>query len=171
MKRKGFSRLVSLNRIFCFCFLYSFLALLVSLFFESRGALPCRFCESQRALLFAGLAISFSGFFFRKKRVFGVALSAVFLIGSAVSLWHFFIQSGFLQDPCLVPKGVDSMEKFASLIHSKSPCSKSGINLLGLPASFYNFFVCLFAFSLLFRGVLRRKKWGDPLRLEKEGAL
>lgn len=99
---------------------------------------PCSLCKLQRIPYF--FILMFSGIAFASK-FSKVAISFIqfgFLVGLSLAIYHLLVISGFLADPCSVPKGVATIEDFQRLLDAPLPCSKTTWNILGIPLAVYN---------------------------------
>ena len=153
---------ISKNRLFFFLLSLSIFILLVSYGNEfSEKIKPCKLCRLQRLPHIAVIIICIFGYLSSHKEFSIKGLQTCFLLGLFLSLYHIAILYGYLSDPCKVPPQTLNKDSYFSMIEAGFSCSKSSLNILKFPASFWNALICFMNFSL----ITSKKKQGLKPRL------
>ncbi len=161
VKCERIENMIASNRLFLASLLISSTLLFSSYVYELIWDIkPCNLCILQRISIAGILIISLIGYLSPTKllliRVVIIPISFCFLLAG----YHWLVQAGILNDPCLVPKNITSLKEFKLALNSPLPCSSISWSLLGLPASAFNFFTSgtlLTAFAIRIRHILRQE--------------
>jgi disulfide bond formation protein DsbB len=97
------------------------------------GMPPCRMCIWQRWLWGAVFAAVLTGSIGipPKIKAYGPPLALIALCG--ISAFHSAAVLGWITIPCPAP-AVNSMAEFEAMLTLPSPCSRSALSVLGIPA-------------------------------------
>ena len=144
--------LLSQNRIFILCLVFSIFALALSYCSQYIWEIePCRLCKFQRIPWAANLIFSGSALLFSFKKTSLLLAKIACLLSVLLAAWHLLIWGGILSDPCGVPTNIHSLEDFENMLETSPPCTKAALKILGIPISGYNLFFSLFFFFLFLR--------------------
>lgn len=138
---------------FLFLLFASILAITLSLFAQfGLKHPPCKLCYLQRLpyLLIALSSLAGLASHSHKQALFA---TLVFLVLSCIlGLYHLFIQTGLLPDPCTSPVNIQTPEAFLALLQGPPPCSVKTWSIFNIPISGYNalFSGCLLLVSIAF---------------------
>ena len=133
-----------------FIFLVSIIALVSAFFIEYfLGHQPCNLCVLERIPYFLAIIIVLLNFkFIQFERFFILLLAIIFLAGTILSLYHFGIEQGFIQESlvCDLKNGSNllSKEEILKQLQEKSvSCKDVTFKIFGLSLTSYNILISL----------------------------
>jgi len=145
LKNEGIAINLSANRSLIIAFAISCLALSFSFGAEYLASIKaCNLCKLQRIPFFVILTISAIGIFLNIKKQTLVCISIFALISMLFGTYHFFVQQGFVKDPCKVQK-VENLADFHRILEAKTPCAEK-LSIFKVPIPVFNIigsFLCL----------------------------
>ena len=118
---------------------------------------PCLMCRLQRIPFALLIVNSYLGMVTSCKVGFFRVVQICLLLGGVLGLGHYLIQIGALPDPCVVQKGLSSVQEFSQLLTSPK-CSDVSWKILGMPVSLINAVVCFGMLGISIRGNRRMRK-------------
>ena len=140
----------SKNLLLKLIFLISIIALASAFFIEYKlGHQPCYLCILERIpYLLAILLILLNFKFNHLEKYFLISLAIVFFIATILSLYHFSIEQGFIQESmvCDLKSGSNllSKEDILKQLQEKSvSCKDVTFKILGLSLTTYNILISL----------------------------
>ena len=140
----------SKNLLIKLIFLISIVALISAFFIEYKlGHQPCNLCILERIpYLLAILLILLNYKFNHLEKYFLILLSIVFFIATILSLYHFGIEQGFIQESmvCDLKSGSNllSKEDILKQLQEKSvSCKDVTFKIFGLSLTTYNILISL----------------------------
>ena len=141
----------SKNLLIKFIFLISTIALASAFFIEYKlGHQPCNLCILERIpYLLAIILILLNYKFNHLEKYFLILLAIVFFIATILSLYHFGIEQGFIQESmvCDLKNGSNllSKEEILKQLQEKSvSCKDVTFKIFGLSLTTYNILISLF---------------------------
>lgn len=150
-------------RIF-FILISSFLILsssiLISYFWSIH---PCKFCKIQKFLYLAIICITPFGFNIRLQKFVRFSISSILIIGFCISLFHFLIQLGLVDDQCKADFEINNINDYSNFLKNKPvPCSDFGISFFGIPSTVFNMIFLSFSFLLINNNLIKKCKCSLP---------
>ena len=117
------------------------------------GYQPCNLCVIERFPYALAIIILFLHYNFKKDQIFySVLLILVFLFSTLISIYHFGIEQGFIDESKLcLSENLDSITKediLNSLQELRISCKDVAFKIFGLSLTTYNIFISLFMFLL-----------------------
>tara|TARA_B100001093_G_C26415899_1_gene837622 strand:+ start:117 stop:602 length:486 start_codon:yes stop_codon:yes gene_type:complete len=117
------------------------------------GYQPCNLCVIERFPYGLAIIILFLNYKFKKDQIFySVLLILVFLFSTLISIYHFGIEQGFIDESNLcLSENLDSITKediLNSLQELRISCKDVAFKIFGLSLTTYNIFISLFMFLL-----------------------
>ncbi len=117
------------------------------------GFKPCNLCIIERIPYLLSLIILTLNYNFRKNQVFfSVLLMLIFLFSILISIYHFGIEQGFIDESTLCKsKNLDLITKediLNSLNELSVSCKNVAFKIFGLSLTTYNIFVSILMFLL-----------------------
>ncbi len=141
---------LSKKNLFTGIFLISFIALVSAYLIEYiLGHQPCNLCVYERIPYFLAIFIVLINYKYDKlEKYFILLLAIIFLIATALSLYHLGIEQGFIQESllCDLKKGaniVDKNEILKQLQQKNISCKDVTFKIFGLSLTSYNIIICL----------------------------
>ena len=140
----------SKNLLIKFIFFVSIIALVSAFFIEYvLGHQPCNLCVLERIPYLLAIIIVFLNYkFILFEKFFILLLTIIFLAGTALSLYHFGIEQGFIQESlvCDLKNGSNllSKEEILKQLQEKSvSCKDVTFKIFGLSLTSYNILISL----------------------------
>ena len=140
----------SKNLLIKFIFFISIIALASGFFIEYiLGHQPCNLCVLERIpYLLAIIVVLLNYKFIQFEKFFVLLLTIIFLIGTALSLYHLGIEQGFIQESlaCDIKSGSNLLSKDEILkqLQEKSVnCKDVTFKIFGLSLTSYNILISL----------------------------
>ena len=118
---------------------------------------PCLMCRFQRIPFALLIVNSYLGMVTSCKVGFFRVAQGCLLLGGILGLGHFLVQMGALPDPCVVQKGMRSVQEFSQLLTSPK-CSDVSWKILGVPVSVISAGVCFGILGISIRGNRKMRK-------------
>ena len=117
------------------------------------GYQPCNLCVIERFPYALTIIILFLNYIFEKDQIFySVLLILVFLFSTLISIYHFGIEQGFIDESAVcLSENLDSITKediLNSLQELRISCKDVAFKIFGLSLTTYNIFISLFMFLL-----------------------
>ena len=141
---------LSKKNLFTGIFLISFIALISAYFIEYiLGHQPCNLCVYERIPYFLAILIVLINYKYNKlEKYLILSLAIIFLIATILSLYHFGIEQGFIQESllCDLEKGaniVDKDEILKQLQQKSISCKDVTFKIFGLSLTNYNIIISL----------------------------
>ena len=141
---------LSKKNLFTGIFLISFIALVSAYFIEYiLGYQPCNLCLYERIPYFLAILIVLINYKYNKiEKYLILSLAIIFLIATILSLYHFGIEQGFIQESllCDLEKGaniVDKDEILKQLQQKSISCKDVTFKIFGLSLTSYNIIISL----------------------------
>ena len=141
---------ISKKNLFTGIFLISFIALISAYFIEYiLGHQPCNLCVYERIPYFLAILIVLINYKYNKlEKYLILSLAIIFLIATILSLYHFGIEQGFIQESllCDLEKGaniVDKDEILKQLQQKSISCKDVTFKIFGLSLTNYNIIISL----------------------------
>ena len=141
---------LSKKNLFIAIFLISLIALISAYFIEYiLGYRPCSLCEYERIPYFLAILVVLINYKYNKlEKHFILLLGIIFLIATILSLYHFGIEQGFIQESllCDLEKGaniVDKDEILKQLQQKSISCKDVTFKIFGLSLTNYNIIISL----------------------------
>jgi disulfide bond formation protein DsbB len=157
-----FTKTKTYSKILLLSWVYSFIALLASFFFEYTHEIhPCIFCLLQKLTLLGIFLASTCCLFFYGNFCTDIFLKISLILCFIFASAHLAIQMDLIRDICSVPKKINSLEAFQELLYTNknnSECATITWNILGLPASAFNAIFSLSAFMLAITSEKQKKR-------------
>ena len=135
-------------------FILSILILTSALIIEYIfGYLPCNLCVIERIPYALAIIILFLNYNFKKDQIFySVLLILVFLFSTLISIYHFGIEQGFIDESIVcLSENLDLITKediLNSLQELRISCKDVAFKIFGFSLTTYNIFISLFMFLL-----------------------
>ena len=133
-----------------FIFLVSIIALVSAFLIEYiLGHQPCNLCVLERIPYFLAIIVVLLNYkFIQFERFFMLLLAIIFLAGTILSLYHFGIEQGFIQESlvCDLKNGSNllSKEEILKQLQEKSvSCKDVTFKIFGLSLTSYNILISL----------------------------
>ena len=133
-----------------FIFLVSIIALVSAFLIEYiLGHQPCNLCVLERIPYFLAIIVVLLNYkFIQFERFFMLLLAIIFLAGTILSLYHFGIEQGFIQESlvCDLKNGSNllSKEEILKQLQEKSVnCKDVTFKIFGLSLTSYNILITL----------------------------
>ena len=140
----------SKNLLIKFIFFVSIIALVSAFFIEYvLGHQPCNLCVLERIPYLLAIIIVFLNYkFILFEKFFILLLTIIFLVGTVLSLYHFGIEQGFIQESlvCDLKSGSNllSKEEILKQLQEKSVnCKDVTFKIFGLSLTSYNILISL----------------------------
>ena len=145
IKKKDYSKI-----LFFLCLLILSSALIIEYVF---GYQPCNLCLIERIPYVISLMILIISFSFKKNQIFfSVLLMLIFSFSILISIYHFSIEQGFIEESTLcISENLDLITKdevLKSLQSFKISCKDVAFKIFGLSLTTYNIFISIFMFLL-----------------------
>ncbi len=141
---------LSKKNLFTGIFLISFIALISAYFIEYiLGHQPCNLCVYERIPYFLAILIVLINYKYNKlEKYLILLLSIIFLLATILSLYHFGIEQGLIQESllCDIEKGaniVDKDEILKQLQQKSISCKDVTFKIFGLSLTNYNIIISL----------------------------
>ena len=138
----------SKNLLIKLIFLVSIIALVSAFFIEYvLGHQPCNLCVLERIpYLLAIIVVLLNYKFIQFEKFFILLLTIIFLVGTVLSLYHFGIEQGFIQESlvCDLKSGSNllSKEEILKQLQEKSVnCKDVTFKIFGLSLTSYNILI------------------------------
>ena len=140
----------SKNLLIKFIFFVSIIALVSAFYIEYiLSHQPCNLCVLERIPYLLAVIIVFLNYkFILFEKFFILLLTIIFLVGTALSLYHFGIEQGFIQESlvCDLKNGSNllSKEEILKQLQEKSVnCKDVTFKIFGLSLTSYNILISL----------------------------
>ena len=141
---------LSKKNLFTGIFLISFIALISAYFIEYiLGHQPCNLCVYERIPYFLAILIVLINYKYNKlEKYLILLLSIIFLLATILSLYHFGIEQGLIQESllCDIEKGaniIDKNEILKQLQQKNISCKDVTFKIFGLSLTNYNIIISL----------------------------
>ena len=136
---------LSKKNLFTGIFLISFIALISAYFIEYiLGHQPCNLCVYERIPYFLAILIVLINYKYNKlEKYFILLLGTIFFTATMLSLYHFGIEHGYIQESllCDLKKGaniIDKDEILKQLQQKSISCKDVTFKIFGLSLTTYN---------------------------------
>ena len=140
----------SKNLLIKFIFFVSIIALVSAFFIEYvLGHQPCNLCVLERIPYLLAIIIVFLSYkFILFEKFFILLLTIIFLVGTVLSLYHFGIEQGFIQESLVCDlksrSNLLSKEEILKQLQEKSVnCKDVTFKIFGLSLTSYNILISL----------------------------